>query len=186
MTCYKTSYEQDPLYGHDNALVTTGFRADPSPDPESSMTGVLYESHPTDAPYVVHDANHWLFAGTGVRNGDSFDHLIGVEYDRVTPGQPTPRPIEIIGHSPLVCNGESSHSDSAYYEVSSGAGVFASGTMRWVEGLLAGTPDADNGMNARTGAFVTKATENLMRAFAAGPAGHSQPAPKDNVAEVYG
>jgi hypothetical protein len=186
VTCYKTSYEQDPLYGHDNALVTTDFRADPSPDPESSMTGVLYENYPTDAPYVVHNANHWLFAGAGVRNGDSFDHLIGVEYDRVTPGQPTPRPIEIIAHSPLVCNGESSHSDSAYYTVSSGAGVFASGTMRWVEGLLAGTPEADNGMNARTGAFVTKTTENLMRAFAAGPAGHAQPAPKDNVTEVYG
>ena len=185
VACYKTSYEKDPLYGHDNSLVTTDFRADPSPDPESSMTGVLYEGYPTDAPYVVHNANHWLFAGTGVRNGDSFNHLIGVEYDRVTPDQPTPRPIEIIAHSPLVCNGQSSHADSAYYTVSSGAGVFASGTMRWVEGLLAGTPDADNGMDARTGAFVTKTTENLMRAFAAGPAGHSQPVPKDNVSEIY-
>jgi hypothetical protein len=186
VTCYKTSYEQDPLYGRDNAIVTTDFRADPSPDPESSMTGVLYENYPTDAAYVVHNANHWLFEGTGVRDGDSFEHLIGVEYDRVTPDQPTPRPIEIIAHSPLVCNGESSHSDSAYYTVASGAGVFASGTMRWVEGLLAGTTDADNGMNARTGAFVRATTENLMRAFAAGPAGHSRPVPKDNVTEVYG
>jgi hypothetical protein len=185
VACYKTSFQEDPLYGRDNSLVTTDFRADPSPDPESSMTGVLYENYPTDAPYVVHNADHWLLAGTGVKNGDSFNHLIGVEYDRVTPDQPTPRPIEIIAHSPLVCNGESSHSDSAYYTVNSGAGVFASGTMRWVEGLLAGTSDADNGMDARTGAFVTKTTENLMRAFAAGPAGHSQPVPKDNVAEVY-
>lgn len=185
VACYKTSYEQDPLYGRDNALVTTDFRADPSPDPESSMTGVLYENYPTDAPYVVLNADHWLFEGTGVKKGDSFDHLIGVEYDRVTPDQPTPRPIEIVAHSPLVCNGESSHSDSAYYTVASGAGVFASGTMRWVEGLLAGTPDADNGMDARTGAFVTKTTENLMRAFASGPAGHGRPVPKDNVAEVY-
>jgi hypothetical protein len=40
-------------------------------------------------------------------------------------------------------------------------------------------------MDATTGAFVTKTTENLMRAFAAGPAGRLQPAPRDNVEEVY-
>jgi hypothetical protein len=185
VACYKSSYERDPLYGHQDALVTNDFRADPSPDPESSMTGVLYESYPTDAPYVVINADHWLYAGTGVKNGDGFAHLVGVEYDRVTPGEPTPRPIEIIAHSPLICNGQSSHSDSAYYTVPSGAGVFASGTMRWVEGLLAGTPEADNGLDAATGAFVTRTTSNLMRAFAAGPAGHTQPAPRDNVNEVY-
>ncbi|WP_342749437.1 N,N-dimethylformamidase beta subunit family domain-containing protein, partial [Streptomyces milbemycinicus] len=53
-------------------------------------------------------------AGTGVRRGDSFAHLVGVEYDRVTPGEPTPEPLEIIAHSPLVCNGRHSHADSAY------------------------------------------------------------------------
>jgi hypothetical protein len=187
VVCYKTAYEQDPLYGGNGALVTTDFRADPAPDPESSMTGVLYEGYPTDAPYVVINADHWLYEGTGVRNGDSFDHLVGVEYDRVTPGEPTPRPIEIIAHSPLVCNGQASHSDSAYYTVPSGAGVFASGTMRWVEGLMAGGPDdgSDHQMNAATGAFVTQTTTNLMRAFAAGPAGRMKPAPKDNVQEVY-
>ena len=42
-----------------------------------------------------------------------------------------------------------------------------------------------SGSTSPTGAFVTKTTENLMRAFVAGPAGHSQPVPKDNVAEVY-
>ena len=187
VVCYKTAYDQDPLYGSDDALVTTDFRADPSPDPESSMTGVLYEGYPTDAPYVVINAEHWLYAGTGVKNGDSFDHLVGVEYDRVTPGEPTPRPIEIIAHSPLVCNGTASHSDSAYYTVSSGAGVFASGTMRWVEGLMAGGSEdgSDHGMDAATGAFVTQTTTNLMRAFAAGPAGRTRPAPNDNVEEVY-
>jgi hypothetical protein len=185
--CYKTAYEQDPLYRHNSALVTTDYRAAPAAHPESSMTGVLYEGYPTDAPFVVREADHWLFAGTGVKNGDSFAHLIGVEYDRVTPNQPTPRPLQILAHSPLVCNGTKSHSDMAYYTVPSGAGVFASGTMRWVEGLMAGTRDdgGDHGMNGRTRDFVTRTTENLMRAFAEGPAGRTQPAPKDNVHEVY-
>jgi hypothetical protein len=185
--CYKTDYQLDPLYGSDDTLVTTDFRADPAPDPESSMTGVLYESYPTDAPYVVTSADHWLFEGTGVQNGDSFDHLVGTEYDRVTPGYSFPRPLEIVAHSPLVCNGTDSHSDSAYYTVASGAGVFASGTMRWVEGLLAGTPlgGDEDGMDATTGAFVTQVTTNLMQAFAKGPAGTHMPAPQDNVDAIY-
>ena len=185
--CYKTAYAQDPLFGHEPAQVTTDYRVAPAADPESSMTGVLYEGYPTDAPFVVHAADHWLFQGTGVKNGDSFAHLVGVEYDRVTPDQPTPRPIQIIAHSPLVCNGKSSHADAAYYTVPSGAGVFASGTMRWVEGMMADTRDDrdDHGMDRRTAAFVSRTTENLFRAFAAGPAGHMQPTPTDNVHEVY-
>ncbi|GAB2792208.1 hypothetical protein GCM10027073_25550 [Streptomyces chlorus] len=168
--------------------MTTDFRQAPDPDPESSLTGVLYEGCPTNAPYVVRNAGHWLFAGTGVKRGDSFPHLVGVEYDRVTPGALPDAPLEIIARSPLVCNGGRSHSDSAYYTVPSGAGVFASGTMRWVEGLMAGT--GENGrnhhMDARTGTFVTRTTENLLRAFAEGPAAKTRPAPRDNVREVYG
>jgi hypothetical protein len=187
VVCYKTAYAEDPYYPLHPDLVTTDFRVEPGADPESSMTGVLYEGYPTDASYVVYSPEHWLFEGTGVKRGDSFAHLIGVEYDRVTPGAPTPSPIEILAHSPLVCNGRASHSDSAYYTVPGGAGVFASGTMRWVEGLMAGTRDdgGDHGMDARAAAFVTRTTENLLTAFAAGPAGKDKPAPADNVAEVY-
>ncbi len=188
VVCYKSSYPADPCYPSHPALVTTDFRRSPAADPESSLTGVLYEGYPTDAPYVVHAADHWLYEGTGVRPGDGFDHLVGVEYDRVTPGSPVPEPLEITAHSPLVCKGRRSHSDSAYYTARSGAGVFATGTMRWVEGLMAGTPDGgrDHGMDARTRTFVTRATENLLRAFAQGPAAHHRPAPRPNVTEVYG
>ncbi|MGW2697110.1 N,N-dimethylformamidase beta subunit family domain-containing protein [Streptomyces sp. NPDC001296] len=187
VVCYKTDVRADPCYTFRPALATTDFRHAPSPDPESSLTGVLYEGYPTDAPYVVQAADHWLYEGTGVRPGDGFDHLVGVEYDRVTPGAPVPEPLEITAHSPLVCDGRRSHSDSAYYTVRSGAGVFATGTMRWVEALLAGTPDGghDHGMDTRTGAFVTRTTENLLRAFALGPAAQHRPAPRPNVDEVY-
>ncbi|MFF2638637.1 N,N-dimethylformamidase beta subunit family domain-containing protein [Streptomyces niveus] len=188
VVCYKTDYEGDPYLAEHRSMVTTDFRVSPAADPESSMTGVLYEGFPTDAPYVVHGADHWVFEGTGVKRGDSFDHLVGVEYDRVTPGQPTPASLEIVAHSPLVCKGRDSHADSAYYTVSSGAGVFATGTMRWVEGLMAGTREngRNHRMDARTGAFVTRTTENVLRAFAAGPAGRTKPAPRDNVRSVYG
>ncbi|MFI6727451.1 hypothetical protein NRF20_03990 [Streptomyces sp. R-74717] len=187
VVCYKTDYRNDPYLADHPDMPTNDFRLPPGASPESSLTGVLYEGYPVDAPYVVHRSDHWLFEGTGVKPGDSFDHLVGVEYDRVTPDMPTPAPLEIIAHSPLVCEGRHSHSDSAYYTVPSGAGVFASGTMRWVEALMAGTREngRNHGMDARTGAFVTRATENLLHAFAAGPCGRSRPKPRDNVRDVY-
>lgn len=186
--CYKTSYRADPCYASDPALVTTDYRSPPAADPESSLTGVLYEGYPVDAPHVVHAADHWLYDGTGVRPGDAFAHLVGVEYDRVMPVSPAPGPLEITAHSPVVCAGRPSHSDSAYYTAPSGAGVFATGTMRWVEGLLAGTGelDRDHGMDGRTRAFVTRTTENLLRTFARGPAIRTGPPPRPNVDEVYG
>ncbi len=36
-----------------------------------------------------------MFVGTGVAEGDRFKALIGIEYDRVNPGFPLERPIEI-------------------------------------------------------------------------------------------
>ncbi|WP_234384937.1 N,N-dimethylformamidase beta subunit family domain-containing protein [Streptomyces sp. MMG1121] len=188
VVCYKSDCRADPLYGTRPALVTTDYRLPPAPDPESSLTGVLYEGYPVDAPYVVRAADHWLYEGTGVRSGDGFAHLVGVEYDRVTPGAPTPGELEITAHSPLVCGGRPSHSDSAYYTASAGAGVFATGTTRWVEGLVAGTGmlGHDHGMDRRTRGFVTRTTENLLRTFAKGPAARHAPPPRSNVRTVYG
>lgn len=188
VVCYKTDYRDDPQFAGHHAPPTHDFRQPPAADPESTLTGVFYEGYPTDAPYVVHSADHWLFAGTGAKRGEAFNHLVGVEYDRVTPEAPTPARLEILAHSPLVCKGRSSHADSAYYTVESGAGVFSSGTMRWVEALMAGTHDngRNHGMDTRTGAFVTRTTENLLRAFAVGRAAKTQPAPRNNVASVYG
>jgi hypothetical protein len=44
----------------------------------------------------------------------------------------------------------------------------------------------DHGMDARTRAFVTRTTENLLRTFARGPAARHAPPPRANVREVYG
>lgn len=187
VVCYKDAWAQDP--GHrSGAPATTDFRVGPGADPESSMLGVIYDGYPVDAPYVVTSPGHWAFEGTGVAAGASFPHLVGVEYDRVDTGFPTPRPIEVIAHSPVVCDGRRSHSDTAYYTVPSGAGVFATGTMRWVEALEARGPGggkADHGIDSHAGDLVRQVTENVLRAFAAGPAGRTHPA-QDNLAAVYG
>src|ERR1039457_4417960 len=88
VVCYRTSYQQDPMYGVDNTLVTSDWREAPHPDPESSVIGTLYEGYPTVADYVVAAPDAWMFKGTGARKGTRFAALVGIEYDRVNPGSP--------------------------------------------------------------------------------------------------
>ncbi len=179
--CYKTDYTQDPMYGVHDALVTSDWRDPPDPDPESSLIGTIYEGYPVDASYVVVSPSSWVFNGTGVRAGDSFANLVGVEYDRVDPAYPVERPIEVLSHSPLVCEGASSYGDSAYYTHASGAGVFNSGTMRWVEAIYGDQP---HGIAGKTPGFVRQVTMNVLRAFAEGPAAHRYPA-RDNLDAMH-
>jgi hypothetical protein len=179
--CYKTSYLQDPMYGKDNALVTSDWREPPNPDPESSLTGTLYESNPTNAAFVVASPGSWIFRGTGVRKGTSFRGLVGIEYDRVNPGSPIERPIEILSHSPLTCRGIHSYSDSAYYTHSGGAGVFNTGTLRWVRSL---SGNAGFGISRSGGQFTRQVTTNVLQAFADGPAAAKYPA-HDNLAAMH-
>jgi hypothetical protein len=171
--CYKTSYTEDPLYGKDNALVTSDWREPPVPDPESSLIGTLYEGYPAVAAYVVTAPGCWVFAGTGVPAGARFPNLVGVEYDRVNPAYPVPRPIQVLSHSPLVCQGAASFGDSAYYTHPGGAGVFNTGTMRWVEAIFGDRP---HGIPASASGFVRQVTMNVLRAFADGPAATRYPA----------
>jgi len=178
--CYKDA-SIDPMYATNKAATTQNWRDPPDPRPESVITGVFYECNPVSAPYVVYDPKNWIFAGTRARRGTSFPGLVGPEYDRVNPAVPFPRPLEVLAHSPLVCNGVHTYSDSAYYTVRSGAGVFASGTMRWVCAMRA--PHCGHGVNRAAKAFVDRATQNLLRVFAAGPTGRSHAA-RSNLAKV--
>ncbi|HEY2267948.1 MAG TPA: N,N-dimethylformamidase beta subunit family domain-containing protein [Streptosporangiaceae bacterium] len=181
VVCYKTDYAHDPMYGKDNTLVTGNWRDAPSPEPESSLIGTLYESYPADASYRVASPSSWVFKGTRVPGGASFAHLVGVEYDRVNPGFPVQRPIEVLSHSPLVCHGVSSYGDSAYYTHPGGAGVFNAGTMRWVEAIFGDEP---HGINDTTAAFVRQVTANVFHAFADGPAADQHPA-RDNLDAMH-
>lgn len=162
----------DPMTGKDNAEVTTSWRERPAARPESTLTGVLYECNPVDVNGVVADASSWVFAGSGLKNGDQIPGLIGSEYDRVTPQSPTPSTIQVLFHSPLTCRKKKSFSDAAYYTAPSGAGVFSTGTGAWICKLLTGCP-ADRPMLPDSRIRVI--TTNVLRAFAAGPAGIAHP-----------
>jgi hypothetical protein len=179
--CYKTSYLQDPMYGKNNALVTSDWREPPVPDPESSLTGTLYESNPVTADFIIASPDTWIFAKTGVRKGTKLTGLVGIEYDRVNPVYPVQRPMQVLSHSPLQCRGVNSYSDSAYYTHRGGAGVFNTGTMRWVacsNGLRL------FGLNKHAAQFTRQVTTNLLHGFADGPAAAKYPA-HDNLDSMH-
>ena len=160
--------DTDPIGRTDPAQVTTQWRDPPSDDNESRLTGTDYGCSPVRAPMIVVDPGNWLFAGLGLRAGARLPGLVGSEYDRVFLGAPTPRPIEVLTHSPLVCDGRADAAEAAYYTTRSGAGVFDSGTSDWVAGLASPTPVVRR--------VVTAVTTRLLVAFAKGPAGRAHPA----------
>jgi len=174
--CYKEPTE-DPLYGRDNADVTGQWRYPPDPRPESVLTGVFYQSNPVHADLVVVNPGSWLLAGTHTRVGSVLPGVVAPEFDRVDLSVPTPRPIEILTHSPLVVNGKPDFADSAYYTVPSGAAVFASGSIAWINSL-------QGGGGPQSTVFTTTVTSTVLRAFAAGPSGRAHPA-HDNVSQFY-
>ena len=157
----------DPLTGVDDKRVTTSWREAPYPDPESSFTGVFYESNPVSADMVIADAEAWMFHGTGVRNGDRWPRLVGNEYDRVTPEVPTPSTIQVLAHSPVVCRGHHTFADMSYYTTGSGAGVFSSGSI-WFERHLAPPGSASDRP-------VIRMVTNLLDVFTKAPAGRTHP-----------
>jgi N,N-dimethylformamidase beta subunit-like protein len=152
--------DTDPIGRTDPAQVTTQWRDPPSSDNESRLTGTDYGCSPVRAPMVVVDPGSWLFS--------ELPGLVGSEYDRVYLRAPTPRPIEVLTHSPLVCDGTADAAEAAYYTTRSGAAVFDSGTSDWVAGLDSPTPVVRR--------VVTAVTTRLLRAFGIGPAGLAHPA----------
>lgn len=174
VVCYKTSYQQDPMYGRNNKLVTNDYPAPPEADPEQSLIGVQYGGFPAVADFVVVAPGAWMYHGTGVREGTRFRALVGVEFDRIDPGVPLEHPTQVVAHSPLVLNGASTHSDAAYYTHHGGAGVFSTGTMRWVPSF--GRPLYHWGITPSGSAFTRHVTANVLRAFADGPAAAKYPA----------
>ncbi|MBO0613453.1 MAG: hypothetical protein RL122_641 [Pseudomonadota bacterium] len=98
MICYKNA-NSDPYYGRDNSRVTTNWFKDPVNRPENLSTGVSFKhggyANYTEAGvqyyvkngsgddgsnggFKVADATHWVFAGTGLGNGNVFGRGDGI------------------------------------------------------------------------------------------------------------
>lgn len=168
--CYKSAAE-DPLRGVDDAEVTANWRTGPVPRPESALLGAMYACAGVHADLVVPDADVWVFAGTGLVDGGSIPGLVDMEYDRIFPEAPTPASIQILGRSPVTCKGVPDVADMTYYTTSSNAGVFDASSQGWVKELRCDPPVADDTCDVR----AERITQNVLSAFAEGPAGIDHP-----------
>jgi len=135
MVCYKDnwaldSYAKDKTSSNDY-LITRRWRNNSAKPPEDALIGVMYETDPVDTDIVIEDSSNWVCAGTGLRDGDRLVGLLGYEADRIFDNAPAG--IARIAHSPYA-NG-TKYSDMTVYTATSGATVFATGSMQWVYGL---------------------------------------------------
>ena len=169
------SFGEDPDSRTDPPEATQDWRLPPDPRPESVLVGNTYKCFPGRAPLVAVDPSNWLLTGI-VHDRQALPGVVGIEYSGVDLSAPTPHPLEVLFHSPVVCGTTHQHdfADAVYYTAPSGAGVFESGTQDWVCGM---DPYCTGPAQAGHVAPILDAlTTRLFQAFAAGPAGLAHPA----------
>jgi hypothetical protein len=127
--------------------------------PEAGLLGVVTTETGimTAAPYRVVNADHWVFAGTGLQNGDRFgltsQHercaggASGHETDKMSPSSPEGTVLLAKGLNP-----DDGGAEITYYTTSSGGAVFSVGSIIWPLALLVDKP-------------VAQITANVLRRF---------------------
>ena len=156
----------DPLFGVNNALVTTNWRDPTVNQPENGIIGVMFEQQVDQSyAYVVQDASSWIYDNTGFVNGSTVPGIVGYEYDKVWSNGFSPAGLTILSNSPVhgCCGGFSSFANSTIYTAPSGARVFAGGTIQWSWGL------ANIQGNTYANAGIQQTTANILNNFINGP-----------------
>jgi hypothetical protein len=148
---------------------TVQWRNAPLRRPEARLIGIQYACSGARASMQLVNTGNWVFAGTGATDGQSIPDVIGIEFDELAPASATPDGVELLAFSPVTCQGDHYKHAMSYYSNASGAGVFATGTINWncaIDGSCGALDESP---------VVRGVTENVLRAFAAGPAGVIHP-----------
>ena len=168
---YKEDQDRDPVLAAKGPTASTAlFRDPPLANPENALSGVGYDNWLlVRQPFVVRDAQSWVFAGTGLEDGDSIPFAVAAEYDTRLDDGVEPAGLEVLASSPVVdAYGLARTANATLYQAASGAQVFAVGSIGWVNGLGDG-PYADW--------RVARITRNVLDRFAgAGHEGAPDPA----------
>jgi hypothetical protein len=183
LVCYK-QHAPDPLTSADPSRATVLWRNPPVARPENALLGIMSEGMiPFDEnyPFVVRDADHWIFAGTGAEPGQAWSRIVGYEYDRMMENGATPPGLVILAESPLIDTlGKPSVSHATYYR--QGGMVFAAGTIDWSWGL------DDYWRPGLVDPRLQQTTANILAAFRAGapPVAESPPAERSPAPVYFG
>jgi len=162
IVCYKDA-SIDPVQG---PTTTTAWRYPPVNRPEQPLRGIqsAFTFLRSNVDYVVTDSSHWVYAGTGFRDGDVVPGIVGYEVDRFWPNFPPPNALSqaILSLSPFTdVDGKSSNANSSIYQAPSGAWVFSAGTLSWSWGLV-------NFYSNVADARIQRTTANILNAFLTG------------------
>lgn len=110
---------------------------------EASLLGVVYDDRAimTAAPYRVVDAGHWVFEGTGLREGNLFGQASlhervpggasGHETDKISKSSPAGTRMLAKGMNP-----GSGGAEMAIIESAGNGAVFSAGSINWVSSVL--------------------------------------------------
>ncbi len=110
---------------------------------EAALLGVVYDDRGimTAAPYRVIDSRHWVFAGTGLREGDLFGHkslhmrvpggASGHETDKRSPSSPPDTHLLARGENP-----GGGGAEMVIHEPAGGGAVFSVGSISWPASVL--------------------------------------------------
>ena len=107
--------------------------------PESRILGVEYDTRGYDTyfPYITYKAEHWIFDGTGLANGDTFGSeslsgpgASGNETDKMTTDSPFNTVFLAKGANP-----DNGGATICYYEHLGGAKVFSTGSITFTGSL---------------------------------------------------
>lgn len=134
--CYKDAH-LDPLLGVDNSRVTVEWRDPPVFRPENALVGIMYidwTTPPKAFPWQVSaNAPSDLLTGTGLQPGQQVGcNLVGYEWDGIFDNGATPQDLWVLGASHVISDGKQTEvSNTTYYIATSGAMVFASGSIYW-------------------------------------------------------
>lgn len=163
IVCFK-SVKSDPMsesfaYRH---LTTTNFRRWPADRPEDAMIGTMYVYNTYVGDIVVTDASSWVFANTGLHNGDHLFGLLGYEVDRIYDNAPDK--VHSVAHSPYLDarDNKTHYADMAYYETPSGSTVVSAGSIYWSLGV-------DDFPSHLDQFGAEQATRNIYAKFGAAP-----------------
>ncbi|MEH1863691.1 MAG: N,N-dimethylformamidase beta subunit family domain-containing protein [Nostoc sp.] len=186
MACYKQDWSLDAVAQQQGSSAATNkFRSAQNQRPENSLLGVMYGSD-LDVyggfNFVVSNSSDPYYANTGLQNGDQLALLVGYEWDFIVNNGSSPSGLVTLSQSPvqpasvlpnfdeppgeeaLPANQDFTKSHSTRYTASSGAKVFASGTIQWAWGL-----DSDGVSPAREDIRVKQITVNILSDMGAKP-----------------
>jgi hypothetical protein len=166
---YRTA-NSDPMTAEDPQQATVQWRNAPLNQPESALIGVQYFAAGITASMKLVNTDNWVFTDVDLSTGRSMRKLVAIEADGLGPPNHEPENLEVLASSPVIYNNSRYNHAMTYYSADSGAGVFATGTIGWINAL-----DIAEWGDEKVSTFVRGVTTNVLKAFAAGPTGLEHP-----------